>query len=562
MAEEKAGGYISKIHFNDETSLDIQQNDIIIFVGPNNAGKSQSLKDIHALSSNKIPTTVVSDVSITKYANKIIDLLDSISPKQSQGEYTSYNVLGQNFNIWDYTNNQFSTSPYFGEYRDLFVANLDTTARLTICDAPNSIARNSPKQHPIHYAAFDSKYRKWLSDNFKKAFGIEVTPNILNGSTIPLCVGEPVRLYKEYEDEQTRQEAYADILETYKQVQNQGDGIKSFTGILLYLMLDYFCTFLIDEPESFLHPPQAHIMGQIIGQTLSNQQQCFISTHSEEIIKGLLEVCPERIKIIRITRKDDINYFSILDNDRFGDVWNDPLLKYSNIMSSLFHKSVVLCESDSDCKMYSIVESYLKQLTGKYSETLFIHCGGKHRMAKIALALRVLKIDVKLILDIDVLNNEVVFKGIVEAFEIDWATVQSDYNTIVGNLHSQKEKINRNDAKTSINRIIDGSQNQDLSNREIKDIRTVISTISKWDTIKSAGISAIPAGDATSAFRRLNQVLQLRGIHIVPVGELECFIKDIGGHGPEWVNKVLETYPGLDNPVYNQIRKFMDSLSL
>lgn len=562
MAEEKAGGYISKIHFNDGTSLDIQQNDIIIFVGPNNAGKSQSLKDIYALSSNKIPTTVVSDVSITKYVNNITDLLDSISPKQLQGEYTSYNVLGQNFNFWDYTNNQFSTSPYFGEFRDLFVANLDTTARLTICDAPNSIARNSPKQHPIHYAAFDSKYRKWLSDNFKKAFGIEVTPNILNGSTIPLCVGEPVRLDKEYEDEQTRQEAYADILETYKQVQNQGDGIKSFTGILLYLMLDYFCTFLIDEPESFLHPPQAHIMGQIIGQTLSNQQQCFISTHSEEIIKGLLEVCPERIKIIRITRKDDINYFSILDNDRFGDVWNDPLLKYSNIMSSLFHKSVVLCESDSDCKMYSIVESYLKQLSGKYSETLFIHCGGKHRMAKIALALRVLKIDVKLIPDIDVLNNEVVFKGIVEAFEIDWTTVQSDYNTIVGNLHSQKEKINRNDAKTSINRIIDGSQNQDLSNREIKDIRTVISTISKWDTIKSAGISAIPAGDATSAFRRLNQVLQLSGIYIVPVGELECFIKDVGGHGPEWVNKVLETYPSLDNPVYNQIREFMNSLSL
>lgn len=562
MAEEKAGGYISKIHFNDGTSLDIQQNDIIIFVGPNNAGKSQSLKDIYALSSNKIPTTVVSDISITKYVNKITDLLDSISQKQPHGEYTSYNVLGHNFNFWDYTNNQFSTSPYFGGFRDLFVANLDTTARLTICNAPNSIARNSPKQHPIHYAAFDSKYRKWLSDNFKKAFGIEVTPNILNGSTIPLCVGEPVRLDKEYEDEQTRQEAYADILETYKQVQNQGDGIKSFTGILLYLMLDYFCTFLIDEPESFLHPPQAHIMGQIIGQTLSNQQQCFISTHSEEIIKGLLEVCPERIKIIRITRKDDINYFSILDNDRFGDVWNDPLLKYSNIMSSLFHKSVVLCESDSDCKMYSIVESYLKQLTGKYSETLFIHCGGKHRMAKIALALRVLKIDVKLIPDIDVLNNEVVFKEIVEAFEIDWATVQSDYNTIVGNLHSQKEKINRNDAKTSINRIIDGSQNQDLSNREIKDIRTVISTISKWDTIKSAGISAIPAGDATSAFRRLNQVLQLSGIHIVPVGELECFIKDVGGHGPEWVNKVLETYPGLDNPVYNQIREFMDSLSL
>lgn len=562
MEEVKAGGYISRIHFNDGTYVDIQKNDIIIFVGPNNAGKSQSLKDIYILSSGKFPTTVVSDIAITKYTSQIKDLLDNISPKQPQGSYTLYNVLGRNFNYFESTNTQFLTIPYFDDFRDLFVANLDTAARLTICNAPNSIARNSPKQHPIHYAAFDSKYRKWLSDNFKKAFGMEVTPNILNGSTIPLCVGKQVSFDKEYEDEQTRLEAYAGILETYKQVQNQGDGIKSFTGILLYLMLDYFCTFLIDEPESFLHPPQAHIMGQVIGQTLSDQQQCFISTHSEEIIKGLLEVCPERIKIIRITRKDDTNYFSILDNDRFEDVWNDPLLKYSNIMSSLFHKSVVLCESDSDCKMYSIVESYLKQSSGKYSETLFIHCGGKQRMSKIALALRVLKIDVKLIPDIDVLNDEAVFKGIVEAFGIDWTTIQSDYNTIVRNLHSPKEKINRNDAKTSINRIIDGSQNQDLSNQEINDIRTVIRTISKWETIKSAGKNAIPAGDATSAFRRLNETLQQNGIHIVPVGELECFIKDIGGHGSEWTNKVLEKYPNIDDPVYSQIREFMGNLNL
>lgn len=98
-----------------------------------------------------------------------------------------------------------------------------------------------------------------------------------------------MQLTGQYEDEQDRQEAYARILDTYKQVQNQGDGIKSFTGILLYLMLDYYRTYLIDEPESFLHPPQARIMGQIIGQTLADQQQAFISTHSEEIIKGCLK---------------------------------------------------------------------------------------------------------------------------------------------------------------------------------------------------------------------------------------------------------------------------------
>lgn len=66
MNHEKAGGYISRITFNNGESLDISRDDIVIFVGPNNAGKSQSLKDIYTLSEQKMPTTVISDINITK----------------------------------------------------------------------------------------------------------------------------------------------------------------------------------------------------------------------------------------------------------------------------------------------------------------------------------------------------------------------------------------------------------------------------------------------------------------------------------------------------------------
>ena len=40
------GGYISKLFLNNGKEIDINKNDIVIFVGPNNAGKSQALKDI------------------------------------------------------------------------------------------------------------------------------------------------------------------------------------------------------------------------------------------------------------------------------------------------------------------------------------------------------------------------------------------------------------------------------------------------------------------------------------------------------------------------------------
>ncbi len=561
MSSEKAGGYISQLLFNNGQKLDIEKNDIVIFVGPNNAGKSQALKDLYTLSKEKDPSIVISDIIISKYNKPISNVLSQVSMGIKHDTYTTFDYLGFNMTLFSNTDNDFPKSKYYGNYRDLFVTNLDTSARLNICRPPKNIRRNQSKSHPIQYAAFESKYRKWLSDSFKKAFDIEITPNTQFGSEIPLCIGKPVQIDDIYEDEQSRQEAYADILSTYNQVQNQGDGIKSFTGILLYLMLDYYCTYLIDEPESFLHPPQARIMGQIIGQTLL-EQQAFISTHSEDIIKGLLEVCPERIKIVRITRENDTNNFSILNNLEFNQVWNDPILKYSNIMTSLFHKSVVLCESDSDCKLYSIIENHIKKKEEKYSETLFIHCGGKHRMSRIIKALRSLNINVKLIADIDVLNDKEVFKGIVESFDVDFGTMQTDYNNIVFNLHSPKEKIDRNSAKAEINQVLEGSNDTELSKGEIKSIREAISTISKWEGLKSAGATAIPAGNATTSFKTINQRLKSVGIYIVPVGELECFIKEVGGHGPEWVNTVLESYPNLDDAVYNEITNFISSINL
>ena len=563
MADTKAGGYISLLKFNNGAELEIKKNDIVVFVGPNNAGKSQALMDIFQLSSKTQPGIVVADTTVTKYTTPVLPLLAKISTVNSHGSSMTCKFLEQTVSFPGNIESYFADMPAFGNFRDIFVAYLNTSARLTICWPPQNIRRDAVRTHPIHYAAYDPQYRKWLSDNFKKAFNSEVIPHTQFGAAVPLCIGEPVSLEDNgFEDEQARQEAYAAILDTYKQVHDQGDGIKSFTGVLLYLMLDHYCTYIIDEPESFLHPPQARIMGQIIGKTLTDDQQAFIATHSEDIIKGLIESCSDRVKIVRITRVDDTNSFSILGNESISEMWNDPLLKYSNIMSSLFHKSVVLCESDSDCKMYSIIDNHIKQSDGKYSETLFIHCGGKHRMAKIATALRLLKVDVRLIPDIDVMNDENVFKAIVEAFEIDWNTIKVDYNTVVCNLHSPKEKICRNTAKAAILQILDGSENVELSSKEIKRISDEIRTISKWDNVKKTGILAIPPGDPTTSFKKIEQVLRERGIYIVPVGELECFIKEVGGHGPEWVNKVLEEYEDLNNEVYAPITQFVRGMNL
>ena len=60
----------------------------------------------------------------------------------------------------------------------------------------------------------------------------------------------------------------------------------------------------------------------------------------------------------------------------------------------------------------------------------------------------------------------------------------------------------------------------------------------------------------------MNAILRDKGIFIVPVGELECFVRDIGGHGPEWVNQLLEHHPDLEDEHYKEIKEFIRSMKL
>ena len=138
-------------------------------------------------------------------------------------------------------------------------------------------------------------------------------------------------------------------------------------------------------------------------------------------------------------------------------------------------------------------------------------------MAKIVKALRSLNVNTKLITDIDVLNDETVFQGIVESYGIDYDAIRTDYKNIVSNLHSDKEKINRIAAKSAISQIMDNGKSAELSKNELKQIRDVISTTSIWSKLKSSGVSALPSGNATASFKHMEQVLQGNGIYIIRI---------------------------------------------
>ena len=553
--------YISSITLNDGQIVNLKQNDIVVFVGPNNSGKSRALQDINQLCSiehgnrwnNEI---IIKDLEIVKCGvENVLSSMETEGWAIKNGE--GYNVFGRNMRHEEIRN--IVGGKYFGVLKDAFLMYINA-GNIHFANMASNDMSDAGRQQPIQYLSDFKSMRDKASEGFRRAFGQDLLPHRLKGNGVPLCIGNQKELDLVTENKVGNEslDAYKEFMDQLPMVQEQSDGIKSFASTLINLVLTFKQIYLLDEPETFLHPPQALIMGQLIGEFL-NERQAFISTHSQEIIKGLLEMQPERVKIIRITRKENVNRFKILDNSEIEKIWKDPLLKYSDMLNGLFHEKVVLCESDADCKMYSVIMSHCKGEEGLYSQTQFIQSNGKQRMPKVVSALRRLGIDVYCVIDIDLLSNDVDLKRIVETYDHKWEEIRDFYRQLQANLNETVTHVNRITVKDKILEIIDSSKDKDLSKQEINSIYKELEFTSKWGLIKKTGESAIPSGDGTKAYNYIKEYLKGLGVFLVGVGELENFIRSVGGHGPDWVSNVLEEYRDFNIDVYSDIKKFVKS---
>lgn len=322
------------------------------------------------------------------------------------------------------------------------------------------------------------------------------------------------------------QDDYYHLVAELPKLHEQGDGMRSFASILLNTFTSDYSITLIDEPEAFLHPPQARVLGKMLAKNNPNNRQLFISTHSEDFLQGLLDADNQSVTVIRINREDNINKMSILQNDKIKELWGNPLLRYSNILSGLFHGKVVVCESDYDCLFYqAVMDAIYEQKNEIAPDMLFTHCGGKTRIKDIVGALKAVDVPVIAISDFDLLNESHNLKPLVAAFGVDWKTTLSkDMKTIYDSMN----------AKSS-----DGSD--------------------AWKQIKKIGKAGF-TGDEPAAYECVEKMCKSMGLFIVPVGEMECFDKTVNKEKKDWVYHVLESYDLANEPKLENARKFVEEI--
>lgn len=551
---------VDAINLLGGSAIEFETKGVTAIVGANNCGKSTLLRQLGELIARpeSDPKPRLVDDIVTSTAGSPADFLDWLcrhaalvpsDPSQnSTFQRLGHSLALNNFMHWSNQNLNNFDLQYGAQF---FVRQMGAGERNVGGAGRKGNVLEAPS-HPIHQLAESADLMAELNRLTMKILGEVLSLDDLN-SVLQLRVGTPDVEYPRRFGDPTAYQIAVDALPT---LDSQGDGMRSLLGILIPLVTATYPVFIIDEPEAFLHPPQAFALGQELGRiAVDGSVQVVLATHDRNLLAGLLN-SSSPLSVVRLVRSQNSTVAHQLKSAELKAIWDDPVLKYSNVLDGLFHRLVVLAENERDCRFYeAALDAYqptIEELRGTWAipatDVLFVPTSGTGGMAKVAKALRALEVPVIACPDMDVLDNEAVLKGIVESLGASWDGMHDDWAAVT-------ETLNQTAAPLLVAEVF---QNVTLEFEKIlKDdpmakyeaafrrrIREVLGVSRRpWDEVKNYGLDGLMRLSRNpEAAKRLVAELANRRVVVVQQGELESFGHSLGVlKGKTWLPTALQS---------------------
>lgn len=561
------GVRIEAITFSSGEELTPPADGVLLIVGPNNVGKSLALREVVALFTNHpqaaAPNRAVTQLVVNKEGD--VDEFEAwmtehtrrrdATPANAQVRYTH---PGLGVVAWPELHAAWTQGPPLGRAAPMFLTYLSPGERLNLMTSAGlwDTMQEDP-QHPVQLLYDSVDMETALRSAALEAFGVPLFVNRYAGTQIHIQLGEPPDPVPP-----PPPVALMADLRSRPHAHEQGDGLRSFMGILLTLIAGVQRIVVIDEPEAFLHPPQARLLGRKLAEFAPTGRQVIAATHSSDVVIGALDAPNAKVTIARVTRDTDVNRISVLPHEQLRELWADPLLRYSNVLDGLFHRAVFVCEADGDSMFFAAAFDHWIAARGLPSpEVLFTHSAGKARMHKVANALRAVQVPVRVIADIDILSDPKDVERIFHALDEDPSDVIEMLTPINaeisgGALNPRKEFVQ--DRLADI--LGECRSGEALPDRAVKDARALLRASRGWSAVKDSG-TAVLKGDVLVRTRDVMERAQAAGL-IVLDGELETFDRTIGLHGPEWVGEALARGIHHSEPVQNFVEKLATAIGV
>lgn len=525
----------------------IKLNKISVLVGANNVGKSQTLRDIQqrmqiGLASKPV---LLDEINFKKPEN-YEDLFFGLLVKDSPNSIGNKVLSGINTNLTQLESFEFSPDHFryqfnqkdnidfvLGNLSKFKVSHLDASSRLQLVKTTSSFNPDTESPQNIIQNLFNHPENETLLKRaFNQAFNMDI---MLDYSGLKDFCLRVAKSFPEIPEDPRK--AYL-VTKQFNIIDNQGDGFRSFVGIILSILFSKDRIVLLDEPEAFLHPAQARFLGKWIADNSELLDgQLLIATHNANFLNGILS-SNKYVDIYRLNRNDDETIYNLIPPDATEKLAKSPMLSSQRILESIFHKGVVVCEADADRTVYQSVAS----LVHNNQEVLFVHSHNKQTLKDVASLLIDAKIPVVVVSDIDLLNDENDFKQLIET--LSGTKISSE---MLGKRDKIAEVINKlpdkevlDALRENLKELLGQLENNEHSFDGAKGaINRVRSEITKWKSPKNNGIEGFP-----TEIQELvaNMIIELKDINlfIVPVGELEGWMKLGTTRKNKWIILALD----------------------
>ena len=499
---------------------------VTVFVGPNNSGKSKTLSEIQSFCQDgRVDQNfvIIENIDIGKFdsvtAGKEIERI-KLKPNLNESIPLSNVIVGKFGSRTQVEKTNLlqaltcRNQPYFLEwfcqwYLKYQTIILNGQSRMQLINEQNAGDLLQPPTNSLAVLFRDDKKRENFQRIIFDAFGLYpvIDPTNLGKLRIKLSAEKPTPIMERgLTDEVVKFHSRA------VDISLMSDGVKAFTGIILQLIAGDPKIVLVDEPEAFLHPSLAFLLGKEIGKiAFSQDKKAFISTHSPNFIMGCLQ-SGVPINVVRLTYLGGVATSRILSNEKLSVLMRNPLLRSTGVLSGLFYESVIVTESDTDRAFYQEINERLLRFKPEWGirNCLFLNAQNKQTVSQIIRPLRELGIPAAAIVDIDILKEGgTVWSSFLDGGYVPEITKQS----------------------------LD--QSRALLNKKFKELNL--------DMKRNGGIEQLPSCDRSSAEDLFSQIEEY-GLFSLRFGELESWLKVLGvtGHGPKWLIDIFEKMG--DNP--------------
>ncbi|MCP9847651.1 AAA family ATPase [Synechococcus sp. Lug-A] len=536
---------INRIGLRGGDGIDIFK--FTVLVGPNNVGKSQTLKDIHArFCKGKLADGILVDDIFFDSTKSFEDYLEGLDIRDSATNIGFKTVKGITGNLIEGEQfevhlpsisseflSQSGPTAFFSNIAKFKIAYLDAGTRLRVAQKTNSFNPHTGYPQNLLQAIYGNEDReKTLQATFRETFGSQIQLDYSGLTEFAF------RVAANFGDVPRDPREAFKVMAKYSLLDDQGDGYKSFVGVVISLLMSENRVVLLDEPEAFLHPAQSRQLGFWIAEhSKTIPGQIIIATHNSNFLSGIL-ASNQDVNIFRLNRKNNQTSFTLMSSNATSNLAKNPLLSSQRVLDAIFHRGVIVCEADADRAVYQSVAT--RDLGSQ--EFLFIHAHNKQAISTVTGLLKDAAIPVCSIADIDVVNDECLIK-ILES--IGGTADVSRIRDLQGEVIRAVDNMEEQEALQKLRLLIREFGDQ-LSHGEhsLSGARGALNRLRKeasnWATVKQEGVFGVPE-NVQAQLTEIISLSKLNGLYIVPVGELEKWI-DLGTTKKnKWIIPALES---------------------